>query len=380
MELIRKDYLSNVKRVVIKVGSSSITYNNGLININKLERLCRQIADIHNSGIETIFVSSGAIGAGMGKLMLKERPRTIPEKQAAAAVGQGILIHLYEKMFSEYGITIAQILLTREDMVSKNRYLNGRFALSALIEQKVLPIINENDAISVEEIKFGDNDNLSALVSCMVEADLLIILSDIDGLYNKNPALYKDASILNFVDKIDKSIEESAGGTTSNVGTGGMITKIMAAKISTASGIPMIIAKSDEPYVLNRILSFQNLGTFFKPKFIPLKKKKRWIAFASKISGSIIIDEGAENAVFEHHKSLLPSGIIAASGNFMSRDVVNIINNQGRIIARGITNYSNFDLEKIKGIKTNEIEKVLGYKNYDEVIHCDNLVIIKEDI
>lgn len=376
MNYNRQDYLKNVKRVVIKVGSSSITHSNGLINLNKMEHLCQQIADIHNRGIEIIFVSSGAIGAGMGKLMLKEKPRTIPEKQAAAAVGQGILIHLYEKMFSEYGITIAQILLTREDMGSKNRYLNGRFALSALIGKNVIPIINENDAISVEEIKFGDNDNLSALVACMVEADLLIILSDIDGLYDKNPSLCKDASIINFVDKIDKGIEEFAGGTLSCVGTGGMITKIKAARVSTSSGIPMVIAKSDEPYVLDKILSFNNLGTFFKPKIIPLKKEKRWIAFASKASGSIIVDNGAKDALTEHHKSLLPSGILNISGSFSHRDVVNIIDIENKIIARGITNYSSSDLEKIKGIKTGDIEKVLGIKNYDEVIHCDNLVII----
>ncbi|MFA6940094.1 MAG: glutamate 5-kinase [Clostridiaceae bacterium] len=376
MNYNRQDYLKNVKRVVIKVGSSGITHSNGLINFNKMEHLCQQIADIHNRGIEIIFVSSGAIGAGMGKLMFKERPRTIPEKQAAAAVGQGILIHLYEKMFSEYGITIAQILLTREDMGSKNRYLNGRFALSALIEKNVIPIINENDAISVEEIKFGDNDNLSALVACMVEADLLIILSDIDGLYDKNPSLFTDASIINFVDKIDKSIEEFAGGTLSNVGTGGMITKIRAARVSTSSGIPMIIAKSDEPYVLDKILSFNDLGTFFKPKIVPLKKEKRWIAFASKANGSILIDDGAKNALTEHHKSLLPSGILNISGNFSHRDVVNIIDTKNKIIARGITNYSSSDLEKIKGIKTGDIEKVLGIKNYNEVIHCDNLVII----
>ncbi|MDV3426777.1 MAG: glutamate 5-kinase [Bacillota bacterium] len=372
----RQDYLKNIKRVVIKVGSSSITHSNGLINLNKMEHLCQQIADIHNKGIEIVFVSSGAIGAGMGKLMLKERPRTIPEKQAAAAVGQGILIHLYEKMFSEYGITIAQILLTREDMGSKNRYLNGRFALSALIEKNVIPIINENDAISVEEIKFGDNDNLSALVACMVEADLLIILSDIDGLYDKNPSLCSDASIINFVDKIDKSIEEFAGGTISNVGTGGMITKIKAARVSTSSGIPMVIAKSDEPYVLDKILSFSDLGTFFKPKIIPLKKEKRWIAFASKVTGSITVDDGAENALIKHHKSLLPSGILNISGSFSHRDVVNIMDIKNKIIARGITNYSSSDLEKIKGIKTGDIEKVLGIKNYDEVIHCDNMVII----
>lgn len=376
MNYNRQDYLKNVKRVVIKVGSSSITHSNGLINLNKMEHLCQQIADIHNRGIEIIFVSSGAIGAGMGKLMLKEKPRTIPEKQAAAAVGQGILIHLYEKMFSEYGITIAQILLTREDMGSKNRYLNGRFALSALIDKKVIPIINENDAISVEEIKFGDNDNLSALVACMVEADLLIILSDINGLYDKNPSLCKDASIINFVDKIDKSIEEFAGGAVSNVGTGGMITKIKAARVSTSSGIPMVIAKSDEPYVLDKILSFNNLGTFFKPKIIPLKKEKRWIAFASKASGSIIVDNGAKDALTEHHKSLLPSGILNISGSFSHRDVVDVIDTENKIIARGITNYSSSDLEKIKGIKTGDIEKVLGIKNYDEVIHCDNLVII----
>lgn len=376
MNYNRQNFLNNIKRVVIKVGSSSLTYPNGLINLNKMEHLCRQVADIHNRGLEVIFVSSGAIGAGMGKLMLKERPRTIPEKQAAAAVGQGILIHLYEKMFSEYGMTIAQVLLTREDMGSKDRYLNGRFALSALMSNNVIPIINENDAISVEEIKFGDNDNLSALVACMVEADLLIILSDINGLYDKNPSIYKDASIISFVDKIDKSIEESAGGTVSSVGTGGMVTKIKAAKVSTSSGIPMIIAKSDEPYVLDKILSFSDLGTFFKPKITPLKKGKRWIAFASKAFGSICVDDGAKTALIKHHKSLLPSGILNVSGDFNHRDVVNIMDIDNKIIARGITNYSSSDLKKIKGLRTGDIEKVLGMKNYDEVIHCDNLVVI----
>lgn len=376
MESIREKYLKNLKRVVIKVGSSSLTHNNGLINLNKMEKLCKEIANLYNMGIEVIFVSSGAIGAGMGKLSYKERPKTIPEKQALAAVGQGLLIHLYEKMFSEYGITIAQILFTRDDFGNKNRYINGKFTLSTLIQKRVIPIINENDAISVEEIKFGDNDNLSALVSCLVEADLLIILSDIDGLYNKNPSKYSDAVIIDTIDKIDKTTESFAGDTNSSVGTGGMITKINAGKIATSSGIPMIIAKSDQPYVLDRILAFENIGTFFKPKNIPLKKRKRWIAFASNSEGYIKVDNGAKNALINDHKSLLPSGIIEAEGTFKFGDVVSITDEENMIIGKGITNFTKEEIDKMKGLKTKEIEEIYGNRNYHQVIHCDNLVIL----
>jgi glutamate 5-kinase len=266
MALNRIDVMKNIKRVVIKVGTSSLTHKTGLLNIKSLENIVRQITDLHNRGIEMVLVTSGAIGAGVGKLGLNRKPDTIPEKQAAAAIGQCVLLHMYEKLFSEYGITVAQILLTKEDMVNKLRYQNARNTFFSLFELGVIPIVNENDAIIVDEIKFGDNDTLSAVVSRLIDADLLIILSDIDGLYDSNPKLNKAAKLVSYVKKITKQIEDSAGDTASNLGTGGMVTKISAAKIAVSGGSHMVIANSSNSNILSDIYEGKDVGTFFEAK------------------------------------------------------------------------------------------------------------------
>lgn len=259
----REKYLKDVHRLVIKVGSSTITHPNGLLNLYRIDHLVRQIADLHNRGIEVVLVTSGAIGAGFRKLGLKEKPKSIPESQAAAAVGQGILMHTYEKFFSEYGQTVAQILITREDIVNEERFMNARNTFSELLQRGIIPIVNENDATIVDEIKFGDNDTLSAQVSSVINAQLLILLSDIDGLYNCNPRTNKDAVLIDEVLKVTEEIEAAAGGAGSSLGTGGMFTKIKAAKIATASGTSMIIANGETPNIIVSLLNYENLGTLF---------------------------------------------------------------------------------------------------------------------
>lgn len=258
----RKSFIKDCKKIVIKIGSSTLTHSNGLLNYDMIEKLVRQIANIKNKGYDVILVTSGAIGAGMAKLKLKQKPKTIPEKQACAAVGQGLLMHIYEKIFSEYGITVAQILLTREDVNDRTRFLNSRNLIFQLLKNDIVPIINENDTVAVDEIKIGDNDNLSALVSSLSDADLLIILSDIDGLYDKNPAKYSDAKLIHTVEHIDEEIEAMAGGSGSNLGTGGMITKIQAAKVATSSGIHMVIAKGSEERIIYKILDEKKLEQY----------------------------------------------------------------------------------------------------------------------
>lgn len=377
MEVFRKEYLKNVKRIVVKVGSSTLTHATGYLNLGRIEKLVRQLVDIHNREIEIVLVSSGAIAAGRGKLGLKMRPKTIPEKQAAAAVGQGILLHMYEKIFSEYGKIVAQILLTREDLSQRTRFLNARNTFFALLEQGVIPIVNENDAVVVEEIKFGDNDNLSAMVASLVEADLLIILSDIDGLYDCNPKNNANAKLIYDVDKITNEIESSAGGEGSDLGTGGMITKINAARIAVASGIPMFILNGSIDNVINKALHGEKLGTLFKAEDNHLKEKKQWIAFGARPSARIIVDSGAEEALIEGNKSLLPKGVVAVEGSFNAGEVVDIVNEKNIEIAHGISNYNSIEVNYIKGINSSSIEDKLGYKDYDEIIHKNNLVILK---
>ncbi|WP_315117975.1 glutamate 5-kinase [uncultured Clostridium sp.] len=260
----RSQYLEKVKTIVVKVGSSTLTYSNGLLNLNHMEGLVRQLSDLHNIGYNVVLVTSGAIGAGMGKLGLQERPKTIPEKQAAAAVGQGILMHMYEKLFSEYGKTVGQILLTKEDMTDDVRKNNAHNTFSSLLEQRVIPIINENDAVVVDEIKVGDNDTLSAYVAQLVDAELLILMSDIDGLYNCDPRINSDAKILYFIEEITEEVVACAGGAGSDLGTGGMATKINAAKIATTSGISMVIINGEDAKNLRDVLHGKNIGTWFK--------------------------------------------------------------------------------------------------------------------
>ncbi|QCX34448.1 glutamate 5-kinase [Caloramator sp. E03] len=376
MDNKRAEYIDSINRIVIKVGTSTLTHENGRLNISSIESIVRQIADLINRGKEVILVTSGAIGAGIGRLGLKTKPKTIPEKQAAAAVGQGILMHIYEKLFAEYGQIVAQVLLTREDMSHRIRFLNARNTLFALLDNNVIPIINENDAIVTEEIKFGDNDTLSACVASLVEADLLILLSDIDGFYDSDPHINPNAKLISWIDKITPEIEAAAGGAGSHLGTGGMATKIKAAKIAVSAGTSMVIANGSNPKIITDIITGKNIGTWFKPKEKPLHARQRWIAYSTKIKGKIYVDDGAEKAIIVNKKSLLPSGITKISGKFSEGQVVSILNSKDKEIAKGIVNYSSNEIEQIKGLNSSQIENILGHKNYDEVIHKDNMVIL----
>jgi glutamate 5-kinase len=266
MEHYRQNAINNAKRLVVKIGTSSLTHNRGLLNLSKMEYLVRQLADIHNRGYDVILVTSGAISAGMGKLGMKQRPKTVPVSQAAAAVGQGILLHMYEKLFGEYGQTVAQLLFTMDDVDSRERRENALNAFNALFDLNVIPIVNENDAVAVDEIKFGDNDTLSAVVAKIADADLLIILSDIDGLYDSDPRYNNDAKVIHTVKVITEDIEKLAGGTGTELGTGGMVTKIKAAKIATSAGIDMVIANGADRQALYKVMSGDNFGTWFKKK------------------------------------------------------------------------------------------------------------------
>lgn len=263
---IREKYLNNVKRIVVKVGTSTITHENGLLNFDRIDKLARQLSDLHNQGKEVVLVTSGAIGVGAGRLGLKSKPGTIPEKQAAAAVGQGILLHIYEKFFSEYGQMVAQILLTKEDVINKTRYVNAKNTFNELISQGVIPIVNENDAVATHEIKFGDNDTLSALVTSLIEADLLILLSDIDGLYDADPKKIRSARLLEYVTEVTKEIEDLAGGAGTKRGTGGMVTKLRAARIASDAYASMVIANGAYDNVIKEILSCKQIGTLFAAK------------------------------------------------------------------------------------------------------------------
>lgn len=368
------------KRIVVKVGSSSLTNQNGKLNFTQLDSLSRQLVDLENQGRELILVSSGAVAAGMGELGYKQKPAAIPERQACAAVGQGLLIGIYNKFFKEYGSKSAQILLTSSDLENRNRYLNAFNTLETLIENGVIPIINENDTVVTNEIKVGDNDTLSARVAGLVEADLLINLSDIDGLYNGNPNEMKEnLKLISKVENITAEIEKMAGGEGSSVGTGGMQTKIEAAKIATNSGVVMIIGPGKEKNSLLEIVKMVennefNIGTTFLTADDCLSKRKQWLNFNLPSAGEIIVDQGAAEALLKRGKSLLPGGVAEVKDEFNSGDLVTI-SFENSEIGKGIVNYSSQEIDKIKGVHSDKIEKILGYFNKSEVIHRDNMVI-----
>lgn len=364
---------NKVKRLVVKIGSSSLTYTTGKLNIEQIEKLVRQMVDLHNRGLDVLLVTSGAVGAGLGKLGLEKKRRTMPEKQAAAAVGQGMLLHMYEKIFAEYGVVVGQVLLTREDFAHRRRFLNARNTLQALLGFNIIPVINENDTVAVDEIKLGDNDNLAAMVAGLVDADLLLLLSDVDGLFDGDPKK-PGARLLGEIHEITGEIEALAGGAGTGVGTGGMITKIQAARIAMHSGLVTVIARASEDDVIRRVVAGEPLGTVFWPS-VKLVQKKKWIAFGATVCGRILVDSGAARALQKNGKSLLPSGITGVEGRFDVGNTVSVIDPEGREIARGIVNYSYGDVDRIKGRKTSEIAGILGHKDYDEVIHRDNLAL-----
>lgn len=369
-----RKHFAEARRLVVKVGSSSLTYDTGRPNLSQMELLVRQMADVHNSGRDVLLVTSGAIGLGLNRLGFKERPKNMPEKQAAAAVGQGLLMQMYEKFFAEYGITVGQVLLNRQDFADRKRFLNARNTLYALLGMGVIPIINENDTVAVEEIKLGDNDTLSAMVSGLVDADLLILLSDIEGLYTADPRIDPGASFICEVRDINAETECMAGGAGSSVGTGGMATKIQAARIAMVSGLATVVARAGERDIIRRLLAGEELGTVFWPS-VKLENRKQWIAFSSTIQGKLQVDQGAAEVLVNRGKSLLPSGIIRVEGDFDIGNTVSIVGPDAMELARGVVNYSAGEIDAIKGLHSNDIEKVLGHKDYDEVIHRNNLVI-----
>jgi glutamate 5-kinase len=371
----KKRNFYSMNRVVVKVGSSSVSHTTGKPNLYQIETLVRQLADLHNQGREVILVTSGAIGTGAGKLGLAGRPKTIPQKQAAAAVGQGILMHVYEKIFAEYGVTVGQVLLTREDFSDRRRFLNACNALHAMLSLMVIPVINENDTVAVDEIKLGDNDTLSALVASLVDAGMLILLSDIEGLYTADPRKNTGAELIRDVTELTAEIEALAGGAGSKLGTGGMATKLSAAKIAMHSGVTTVIASSSEKDVVRRILAGEPVGTVFWPNANKLENRKRWIAYSSCVHGKIFVDEGAARVLARQGKSLLPSGVIGVEGPFEMGNTVSIVASNGREIGRGIVNYSSYEVDQIKGAQTREIARILGYSDYDEVVHRNNLVL-----
>jgi len=367
--------LTQCKRIVVKVGTSTLTHPTEQLNLLRMENLAREMSDLHNQGKELLLVSSGAIGVGVGRFGLKEPPRTIPMKQAMAAVGQGTLLHMYEKFFAEYGKTVAQVLLTKDDFTERLRYLNGRNALLTLLSLGVIPIINENDTVVIDEIKFGDNDTLSALVAGLVDADLLIILSDIDGLYDDDPRLNPAARRLPEVYEITGEMEDRSRTRGTRLASGGMYTKLVAARMVMAAGIPLVIANGSEKNVLRCILAGECLGTLFVPRENKMQARKQWIAFGSASQGQVYVDEGAEEAIRLRGKSLLPSGVTRVEGDFERGNVVSLISPAGKEFARGITNYAAAEIALIAGKKTSQIERILGSKDYDEIIHRNNLTL-----
>ena len=370
----RTDYLASARRIVVKVGSNVLTRDDGL-NLKVLSSVSRQIGRLMDRGLEVILVSSGAMAAGLRKTGMRRRPELIRQRQAVAAVGQAGLIMAYEKAFMRHGRQVAQVLLTSDDLCSRERYLNGRNTLNTLLEWDVVPIINENDTIRTEEIAVGDNDNLAAMITLLLDADALINLTDIDGLFTKDPRRFPDAELICEVRTLARSIEQMASDIPGALGTGGMLSKIKAARKVTSAGIPMIIASGLKHNILLRLFDGQFHGTYFVPKKDRLASRKSWIAFTLKPQGVLCIDDGAAAALVRNGKSLLPSGITAVEGDFRVGAAVNLKMTAGEVVGIGLVNYDAADIRKIMGLNTRNIAKRLGAKPYDEIVHRDNLVI-----
>lgn len=378
MENIRRETLAHVKKILIKVGSAVLTGTDGL-DLKIIDALVAEIAELVHNGYSVVLVTSGAIASGKHRLNITGKLKSIPEKQAAAAIGQGRLMRIYSKSFEKNNLYVAQILLTLSDVTDRQRFLNIRNTLSTLMEWKVTPVINENDTVAVDEIKFGDNDNLAAMIANIVEADLFINLTSTAGLYDANPAEFKKAKLIPLVAEFTDEIEAIATAETSSVGTGGMKSKVLAAKKVTAIGIPCIIAPGKKKNVLSDIIAGKEIGTLFLPMADRLNSKKYWIAFTLHSRGRLIVDDGARKALLEKGKSLLPSGVIDVDGDFAPGDPVSCIDLEGTVIAKGLVNFSSAEIRKIMGLKTTKIAQVLGHKDYDEVIHRDNLAITRNN-
>lgn len=374
--LDRSKWMELAHTIVVKIGSSVLIDEQARLEPEMFAHIARQVSNLMTEGHRVVLVTSGAILAGRAKMKLTLDRDSIPVKQAMAAIGQSDIIRFYEQFFAHYGIAVAQVLLTRDDLENRHRYLNARHTLMCLRDMKVVPIINENDTVMVEEIHFGDNDNLAAMVTPLVDADLLIILSDVSGLYDEDFGLGKRGSIIPVVVRVDERIEALAGGARPGMGLGGMITKVNAAKRAARYGVPTVIADGKERDIILRIIQGENIGTIFLPQEDRLTSRKHWIAYTLKSRGDLVLDGGAVSALVKGGKSLLPSGIVEVRGSFSKGELVVCLDPNGKPLAQGLVNYSSTETDRIKGLHSSQIEEILGYKVTDEVIHRDNMVLL----
>ncbi len=366
-------------RIVVKLGTSLLTGGTDCLNEEMMAKLVDQVAELHRQGREIVLVSSGAIAAGRYKLGVAKEPKDMPFRQVLAAVGQAGLMNAYDRLFTRHNITIAQALLTRSDLADRAGYLNTRNTLLALLELKVLSIVNENDVVAVDEIReanFGDNDNLSAMVANLVDADLLLILSDIAGLYTADPYRNPDACLIPQVDRIDAEIESLVTDTPGALGTGGMATKIEAAKLATDSGVTVIIADGREPDIILEVVAGEKIGTCFLPTANRLESRQRWMMSGLSTKGRLVMDSGAALALRKHKRSLLAAGIIQVEGEFQRGDIVDLYDAEGVRLGCGITNYGSADIDVIKGAHSKKISSMLGFEYGSEIVHRNNLVVL----
>jgi glutamate 5-kinase len=371
-----KSLLAEAQRLVVKVGSALVTDQGRGLDHHALGRWAEQIAMLKEQGRQVVLVSSGAIAEGMQRLHWKERPSALQKLQAAAAVGQMGLVQAYESCFRKHGLHAAQILLTHEDMSDRKRYLNARSTLLTLLGMKVIPVINENDTVVTDEIRFGDNDTLGALVTNLIEADCLVILTDQAGLYTKDPRKDPTATLVKQARAGDAELEKMAGGAGSHLGSGGMITKVIAAKRASRSGAHTIIASGHETDVLLRLAQGELVGTHLRAETAPIAARKQWLADQLQIRGRLVLDAGAVKVLREQGKSLLPIGVYEIQGEFERGELVACLGPDGREVARGLVNYDSADTRKILRTPSGEIESRLGYIDSPELIHRDNLVLI----
>jgi glutamate 5-kinase len=367
--------LSQARLLVVKVGSSLVTAEGRGIDQQALAQWAAQIAQLNKRGVQVIFVSSGAIAEGIKRLGWPRRPKALNELQAAAAVGQMGIAQAYENAFAPHGINTAQILLTHEDLSNRTRYLNARSTLRTLLAHGIVPIINENDTVTTDEIKLGDNDTLGALVTNLVEADALVILTDQQGLYDSDPRKNPQARLINRIAAEHPDLESMAGGVGSSVGTGGMYTKVTAAKRAALSGAATVVASGREPDVLVRLIQGDAVGTLFTSEHSRINARKQWLLGQVQLSGRVVVDEGAARAVAEQHASLLPVGCVRAEGHFYRGELVAVVDSGGKEIARGLANYNSSETAKILRTPSAQIERKLGYVMEDELIHRDNMAL-----
>jgi glutamate 5-kinase len=375
---VRDEVLNQARRLVIKIGSSLVASRETGLSSDRIDRLAKEIASCRaaKTGREVVLVSSGAIVSGIKKLELREYPKSLPVKQAAAAVGQSRLMWAYEKAFEHVGLKVAQVLLTHQDLADRRRFLNARHTLQALIGFGVIPIINENDTVAVDEIRFGDNDALAAQVAHLIDADLLIILSDVDGLFSEDPRQNASATLIPLIHEITEDIERRAGISSTFEGTGGMATKVRAAKKVADYGVPTLVLNGTVPQLLPSVLAGHPGGSLFLARARRMNSRRHWIAFTLRSRGHVTLDDGAVDALVHRGKSLLATGITNIVGDFDAGDPVSCMDRQGKEFAKGLVNFSSDVLATIKGLKTADIQKLPGLQEYEEVIHRDNLVLL----